>query len=159
MKKQAIILCLVIIAYTFAYAGIESIPINRLPDGTAYISNQIIIVNEHKAPSFQTNNTISGYAATGVGSVDQLCQALRVIKVEPFYKGILREPALIREISRMYIFTLHDETELFSALELFENDPNIEFAELYTLPELYYTPDDPYFRQHGQTPDAGDSAD
>ncbi len=115
----------------------------ELPNGQQYISNQILVVNEYNAPAYLTGQSLAGFAVTGVTSVDELCRNLGVIKIEPFYPGRLHKPALIREISRMYIFTLAEGEFPELAMADFEADPNIEFAELRYLPALHYVPNDP----------------
>ncbi len=121
----------------------DEIKLAELPNGAKYIANQIIVVNEYDAPAYATGQSQDGVAVTGVPSVDELCRRLGTIKVEPFYPGRLRKPELIREISRMYIFTLDDGVDPRSVLSEFTADPNIAFAELYIVPHLCYEPNDP----------------
>ncbi len=144
---KAITPFLSVLIISSALAGSPADHIDVLSDGTMFISNRLIVVNEYNAQAYQTEKSSSGYAVTGVASVDELCRKLKVIKVEPFYKGILRKPALIREVSRMYIFTLSGDVSVLSAIPVLTGDPNIELAELYTLPNLHYEPNDPYLDQ------------
>ncbi|HBZ00907.1 MAG TPA: hypothetical protein DEO84_06250, partial [candidate division Zixibacteria bacterium] len=95
------------------------------------------------APPYQTGQIQSGIAVTGVASVDALCRMFEVARVEPFYPGKLRKPALRREISRMYIFTFADGVDPLPLLNTFVADPNIELAEPYNIQELNYVPNDP----------------
>jgi subtilisin family serine protease len=144
---RAIAITLPYLIISSAIAGSSARHIDVLPDGAMFISNKLIVVNEYGAPAYQTTKSIAGWAVTGVPSVDELCRKLGVISVEPFYRGILRKPALIREVSRMYIFTFSGEVNVLSASTVLTEDPNIELAELYTLPRLHYEPDDPYLDQ------------
>jgi serine protease len=130
-----------------ALAGPPANHVDFLPDGTMFLANSLIVVNEYDAPTYQTGEYSSGYALTGVPSVDELCLKLGVIRVEPLYKGNLRKSALIREVLRMYIFTLSGESSPLSAIPVLTSDPNIELAELCALPALHYEPNDPYLDQ------------
>ena len=121
----------------------NEIKIAELPGGQKYIANQILVANEYDAPSYQTGQTQAGIAVTGVASVDALCRMFDVVKVEPFYPGKLRKPALKREVSRMYIFTFADGVDPMPLLNTFAADPNIELAEPYYIQELNYVPNDP----------------
>lgn len=147
MVMKVIIGSLSFLIITFVAAGSSARHIDVLPDGTMFISNKLIVVNVYGAPAYQTGKTIAGRAVTGIPSVDELCNRLGIVKVERLYRGILRKPALIREVSRMYIFTFSEEVNVLSAIPVLTGDPNIEFAELYALPRLHYEPDDPYLDQ------------
>ena len=147
MKIAIIPLVLILLLFSGAFTKDLTVPIAEFPGGTKYVGNKIIAVKNHGAPPFQTGVSVSGYAVTGVLSVDILCRQLGVICVEPFYKGILRKQALIREISRIYIFTLAEGKCPISVIPAFTADPNIEVAEILTVPDLHYTPDDPYIDQ------------
>ena len=144
---KSITISLPFLLISSALAGSPAKHIDVLPDGTVYLDNKLIVANEYGLPAYQTEESASGCAVTGVASVDELCRRLGVINVEPLYKGRLRKPALFREVSRVYIFTLSGEVSLFSALPLLIGDPNIEIAELYTIPNLHYEPNDPYLDQ------------
>ncbi len=144
---RAIAISLPFLIISPAIAGSQADHIDILSDGTMFISNKLIVVNEYDAPAYQTDESFSEFASTGVPSVDELCRKLKVINVEPFYSGFLRKEALIREISRMYVFTLSGEIGVQSAIPILTGDSNIEFAELYTIPRLHYEPDDPYLDQ------------
>jgi serine protease len=121
----------------------DEIGLAELPNGAKYIADQIIVVNECDVPAYITGQSQDGVAVTGVPSVDELCCRIGVIKVEPLYPGRLRKPELIREVSRMYIFTLADGIDPQSELSELTGDPNIAFADLYVVPELCYEPNDP----------------
>lgn len=129
----------------WAVAQAANAQISQLPNGAKYIANKIIVVNENGAPSYLIGQSRSAIAVTGVASVDELCRQIGVLDVAPFYPGILRNPILKEEISRFYIFTLANGVDAFSVLSRFEADPNIKIAELYSVPELCYTPNDPRY--------------
>jgi len=147
MKITIIPLVLILLLFSGAFTKDLTVPIAEFPGGAKYVGNKIIVVNNHSAPPFHTGVSVSSYAITGVLSVDILCRQLGVICVEPFYKGILKKHALIREISRIYIFTLAKGICPISVIPAFAADPNIEVAEILTVPDLHYTPDDPHIDQ------------
>jgi serine protease len=119
--------------------------IAALSNGQQYVANQIWVVNEYGAPAYLTGQSQAGVAITGVSSVDELCRNLGVIEVEPFYRGRLTKPALIREVSRIYIFTLDEGIDPAPLLADFTADPHINLAELRYLPRPSYTPNDPRY--------------
>ncbi len=121
----------------------SGIKIAELTNGQKYIANQILITNEYDAPSYLTGQADAGFAITGVVSVDELCRQYGVVSVEPLFRGRLTKPTLLREISRIYIFTFTDDVDATSLLQVFADNPWIEFAELLYLPHLNYVPNDP----------------
>ncbi len=54
---------------------------------------------------------------------------------------------MIREVSRIYLFTFADGINPLSIIKTFNDDPNIEMAEPYTISELLYEPNDPFLDQ------------
>jgi subtilisin family serine protease len=147
MRKVIMLSALIALLTGIVYAGSTDYQIIKSVDGLEYIGNQVVVVIKPDSPLFQINNFNLGYAATGVESVDRLCHELGVIKVEPFYKGILRKPALIRAISRMYTFTLETGRDAQFAADELAGDSNIAIAEIRYIPRLFYTPNDPYVDQ------------
>jgi len=133
---------LVVIAI-FQQAAASDFVIGLLPNGAKYYPNKIIVMNESDAPLYQTGVSSAGVAYAGVLSVDELCRQCGVVRIGPFYPGILRNPELARLASRLYIFTLREGTDSFGLLDRFAADPNIEVAEIYSIPELCYVPNDP----------------
>ncbi len=116
-----------------------------LPNGDRYLADKVIVTNNYDSPAYIIGHSVDGLACTGVESIDQLCREIGVTAVEPFYPGRLAKPALRREVSRIYLFTLRDNVDARSALEQLREDPNIDLAELYIVPEFCYTPNDPRF--------------
>jgi subtilisin family serine protease len=121
----------------------QSLSLATLPNGDSYIAQKIVVTLKYQSPELTVDRTVFGIAQSGVSSIDNLCREIGVTRIQPFYSGRLSKPALIREISRMYVFTLHDGLDASVYLEDFERDPNIEFAELYTIPRPFYIPNDP----------------
>jgi serine protease len=159
MRVSIIILLL---AGYVAAAGFEPGRVEYLPDGTGYIDNKIIVVCDYMSPGLQTGHSPSGYASTGIESIDRLCHDLAIVRIDPFYDGRLRRPSLVREVSRMYIFTVADGTDILDAIPVLTRNPLIGVAEPCTIPELHYEPNDPYLNQqwyfaHTQTLEAWDT--
>jgi len=124
-------------------ASASDFKIGVLPDGAKYFTNKIIIMNERDALPYKCGITESGFAYSGVSSVDDLCRSHSVIRIEPFYPGRLHSPALSALASRLYVFTLAAGVDSRQFLDHFTADPNIQFAELYSAPEPCYVPNDP----------------
>jgi hypothetical protein len=99
----------------------------------------------YNAPCYITGRTVSGLVVTGAASIDKLCRELGVTAVESFYSGRLTKTALGRELSRIHIFTLRDGLDAQSAIYPLAGSPDVEYAELYIIPEFCYTPNDPRF--------------
>jgi len=116
-----------------------------LSDGTKHLNDKIVVVMKSDVPSLIINQEQNSDALTGIESIDRICRDFKIVEVEPLYKGILRKPALIREVSRIYIFTLADPADPLAVIPILKNDPHIATAELYTIAELNYEPDDPFF--------------
>ncbi len=121
--------------------------ISLLPNGGHYIANKIIVTNKYGTANYAIGKNISGFATTGIASIDKLCSEIGVIAIEPFYPGRLTKPNLKRELARIYIFTLKDGIDAQNILGRFGDDPNIEFADLYAVPEVCYIPNDPRFAE------------
>ncbi|MEE8417556.1 MAG: hypothetical protein V3S06_02735 [candidate division Zixibacteria bacterium] len=148
------ILGIIISVSPYNQAGSDLSIKGELPNDAKYADNIIVVTNKPEAAPYQKGISSDGYAVTGDSSVDRLCRKFKVVKVEPFYNGTLRKAALIREVSRIYLFTFADAINPLSIIKTFNDDPNIEMAEPYTISELLYEPNDPYLEQHshlGQT--------
>jgi hypothetical protein len=142
MKTLFKVFVLIIVIFQAAMAS-QNCHFVRLDNGDKYIPNKIIIVEKIDLPGFVTGHTVMGIAHTGIESIDRRCRNVEVLSIEPFYPWRLTKPALVRDISRMYIATLADGADAQNACNLFLTDSNIEAANLYTLPELCYVPNDP----------------
>ena len=95
-------------------------------------------------PTLKLSGNQSCGIETAISSITELCRDFEVVDIEPFYDGVLSNPSLITGMSKIYIVTISDEDQLFNAISAFSEDSNIEFAELYALPQPMYEPDDPY---------------
>jgi len=139
----------------------EIVETATLPDGTDYVSDKFIIAVTDNVSLLDISYDKSGNIQTGILSLDLLCNNFKILNIEPFYKGELSEPSLIKEISKIYIITISDKEMLFHAISAFNQDNNIDHAELFTLPKLMYEPNDPHLYEqwylyHTQVTDAWD---
>ena len=141
------ILGIIISVFPYNQADSDLLEKGELPKNAKYVDNIIVVTNRLEAPPYQTGISSDGYAVTGVSSVDWLCRKFKVVKVEPFYNGTLRKTALIREVSKIYLFTFADGINPLSIIKQFNDDPNIEMAEPYVISEPLYEPNDPYLDQ------------
>src|SRR3989304_4613917 len=131
------VLGLVLAAIPVAVAA-QNFSLGTLPNGDNYIANRLIVAMRHNAPKLTIDKTFSGIATSGVESIDNLCKEIGVTRIEPFYRGRLTKPTLVREISRMYIFTLGDGLDAVELEAEFESDSNIDYVSLCMLPTLHY---------------------
>jgi serine protease len=159
MCKYVTIMLLVVLLSSTAYS--DGIQVAELPNGAAYIPDRIVVSKTIDTPDLAVYEGADGIAVTGIPSIDRICRRYEIVKVEPFYSGVIRNEILARTVSNIYIFTLKNESRLQSAMVDLSADANIRYVEYYTLPELLYTPNDPWFYQqwflpHIQAPEAWD---
>jgi len=117
---------------------------SQLPNEARYINDKFIIMVTDDIPTLKLSGNQSCGIETAISSITELCRDFEVVDIEPFYDGVLSNPSLITGMSKIYIVTISDEDQLFNAISAFSEDSNIEFAELYALPQPMYGPDDPY---------------
>jgi subtilisin family serine protease len=152
---------LLLMGVMFSLSYSENTLIAELPNGARYIADKIVVSKTSDSPDFATCESNGSHAVTGIVSIDRICRSFGIIRVESFYAGGLRNEILARAVSNIYIFTLDNPENLESSMREFTNDPNIEYAEYYTIPEPHYIPNDPmfgmqWFLPHIQAPEAWD---
>jgi hypothetical protein len=114
-----------------------------LPDGSEYLVDRFIVTTMPGTPPLYTETVVSGTVYTGVNSIDNLCANQNIVDIEPFYNGPLRSPELRNTVSRMYILHVADGVDVQAACSAFKGCADIEFADLYDIPHVDYTPNDP----------------
>ena len=112
-----------------------------------FFADRIVITLTSDAPQLITGESKSGVAYSGIESLDLLCKQYRVSQIEQFYPGKIRNESLRAAISRIYIFIFSDFPDLPAAMADFSTNSNVECADLYVVPEPYYTPNDPEIGQ------------
>ncbi len=145
MKKGTIFALGFLMALSLASPVLAAARGGILPNGDRYAVDMVIVALGYDAPRLATGNTVSGVVVTGNDAIDHLCRQVGVTSVEPFYPGRLTKPALVREASRMYIFTLAEAVDAAAVLGAFRELPEIEIAELSIIPELCYDPNDAFY--------------
>jgi hypothetical protein len=131
--------------YTVSTAADGSI-ISR--DGIGkYFADRIIITCKSDTPLLNIGECRSGVAISGIESLDLLCERYGVSRIEQFYPGKIRHESLRKAISRIYIIDFSDFPDLIAAIADFAGDPNVECADLYTIPEPLFNPNDPEIGQ------------
>jgi len=132
-----------------AGAGISGafaqLPEARLPDGTVFVANRVVILSRPDETLLTNQFDPGGWPATGIASLDQLCRQLGVSRVDHFYPGTLRRPKLAGLAFRLRILTLEPGRNAREAAGALAADPHLASAELQTLPNLFYTPNDPNY--------------
>jgi subtilisin family serine protease len=159
MRIYTAILILIVLPYSLSYS--DNVSISELPNGARYISDKIVVSKTIDSPGLEVYVSDGEVAVTGITSIDRICRQYRISTVEPFYPYPLRNEILARKMSRIYVFTIKDKSDLVSAIDDLSTDPHIKYAEYYTVPEPQYTPNDPWYYQqwylpHVQAPEAWD---
>jgi len=114
-----------------------------LPDGAEYLVDRFIVTTMPGTPLLDTETLVAGTVFTGVSSIDNLCAQNRVVKIEPFYDGPVTAAGLKDIVPRMYIFHVEEGIDVLSAYTAFRSCADIEYSDLYDIPHLDYTPNDP----------------
>ncbi len=125
--------------------ALAQLPEAQLPDGTSYVANRVVVMTGPETALLANEFAPDGLPATGIVSLDQLCRQLGVVRVDPFYPGNLRRPKLAGLASRLRILTLESGRNAREAARVLAADPHLASAELQTLPNLFYTPNDPNY--------------
>ena len=103
-----------------------------------------LVVSTNEGIYLKTFNLASGnFTGTGCESIDRLVSALNVVSVSPYYPGVLKTEIMRDVVGRMYVVTLADPAMLQTAIDSFNSDPLIEFAEPDYIHFLDYVPNDP----------------
>jgi serine protease len=150
MFKAALMMVgLSVVALSGAFA---QLPLAQLPDGTSFVANRIVILTQPEAGLLTHEFHPDQWPNTGIVSVDQLCRQQGVVRVEAFYRGVLRRQSLADLASRLRILTLEPGRDANEAARALATDPAVFSAELQTLPNLFYTPNDPHYSDQWHLP-------
>lgn len=141
MRKFCIILSVAFCCFAIQEANSEDVRIGTLYDGTKYVSNQVVVLCLPDAPPLD-----SEFLANG-STLNLFYRQLGIVKINKFYPGKLRKQALRDLVTRMYILTLDEGIDCLTILDDLNTHPYIQYAEIKTIPELYYMPDDPLVGQ------------
>jgi len=139
--KFAITLMMILMAPATLFA--DAIETEFLQDGTEYFADRFLITISNGVQPLDTETIVSGTAFTGVTSIDNLCARYNVVDVEPFYSGPVHTPALKNIVPRIYIFHINRELSVLNAVEAFKDISEVEFSDIYDIPQTDYIPNDP----------------
>jgi serine protease len=134
--KAAALIFILIVSAAFGFDGANQVQ---------FVPDQLVVKKTDTPADWKTGECVSGYASSGVTSLDNLCREIGITKIEPYYPGPLTKPALIRAVSGLYIITLANPGNLELAVNRLSADQNIEYVEKLSVPRLNYEPDDPAF--------------
>ncbi len=133
-------------------------PERQLPDGSSYVSDRLIVLAKPNQAILATEFAADGLPSTGFSSLDELCRKFGVVRMDRYYPGTLRRPNLARLASRLRILTLEPGRDALQVADAFSSDPHLTSAELLTLPNLFYTPNDPNYSDQWYLPQIQASA-
>ena len=140
MKFAVVLIVLLSFPAIILAAGLDTA---FLPDGSEYLADRFIVTTMAGTPPLDMETMVSGTIFTGVSSIDNLSAQYGVVDIEPFYTGPVTASGLKDIVPRMYIVHVADNSDLISAQEAFKSSPDIEFSDLYDIPHIDYTPNDP----------------
>jgi subtilisin family serine protease len=127
-------------------AGLDTKPQGR------FVSDKVVVKQKANNPGWRTNAMTNGYISSGDTSIDRICREVGVINIEPYYPGPLTKPALARAVAGLYIFTIANPDDIETAIAKLSNNPNIDYIERISIPQLNYSPDDPAFPSQWHLP-------
>jgi serine protease len=115
----------------------------NLPNGSMIYADRFIVTTRTGVPSLAIDQVMSGNSVTGVNSIDNLCAEQNITSIEHFYDAPVKTAGLKDLIPRMYIFHVGEGVDVQNACQAFRGSPDVECADLYDIPKLFYTPNDP----------------
>jgi subtilisin family serine protease len=101
-------------------------------------------------PYVSVNASIStkGIATIGYCSIDTLNEQYGVTSLEKVFETAERPVTEeISDLSNIYIFELPKDADILSIAEVYQKDPNVEYAEPNYIAQICVTPNDPYYSQ------------
>jgi subtilisin family serine protease len=144
---KAVISALLFVLLVGIGVGGEFVSVGVNKHGCKYLTNRFIVMINPETPPLITNQTESGQVYTGNDQIDVLCARNGVIKVEPYYPATVRNEKLRAVVERLYTFIISSEIDVIDIYKNFLANKDIESSDLWAVPELLYTPDDPLIDQ------------
>ncbi len=121
----------------------EALQTAFFPNGGEYLVDRFIVTTRAGVPPLPTEQTLAGVAKTGIATLDYLCSAQQVTMIEPFYPTRVRNPIIRELVERMYIFHVAPGQDVTAACNAFGAAGEIQCADVYDVPHVFYTPNDP----------------
>ena len=155
MIKKLVVLTTIILLFSALYAG-SNTNHNLDPYNPEYVKGEILV--KFKDDVELQISSDRGILETGINSLNELTSKWQVYEMKKVFKTAEKrtEPKFIKtykgetievpQLFNIYKMKIPDETDIEEAIEEFEQDPNVEYAEpnyyFYTM-DTY--PDDPYY--------------
>jgi len=170
MKKTLLLILVQIFICTLIYAG-GIIPPRQDPDNPEWVNDEILVKFKDDVELQISSNR--GILETGINSLNDLNNKWQVSEMEKVFKTEEKrtetktiktytgEIIEVPQLFNIYKMKLPDNTDVEKAVEDFEKNPNVEYAEPNFIARICVIPDDPdYSQQWGlpaiQAPEAWD---
>ncbi len=144
--KRIVFILSVLLFFTYATSSFGALLQNEA--GDYYLSNKLILTINNDCPKLNIGEfTVSGFSS-GISSIDILCKANGVVKIEPWYRGKIRHAMHLKQlVERMYIFTIDERKDIRDVVNAFVTDNHLEAVSTYDVPVPLYQPNDPSINQ------------
>jgi hypothetical protein len=126
-----------------AMAAGDAVPLAFDKNGGKYITDRFVITTKPGVVPLILNMAVSGEVYTGNAQIDLLCAENNVVRIEPFYSHPVRNKILRSLVERLYIFYIDPGNDAQDIYENFVICGDIEASDLYIVPEISFTPNDP----------------
>lgn len=135
----------ILIAAIIAAGGIQSSAGMISNEDSRYIPDQFVIGINESCCGLNTGDLSTPGFTTGIGSLDELCSRYGIIKIEPFYRGKIRNAIHVKKVvDRLFILITDGSADIRTVVQVFADDRNLRYAELVEIPVPFYRPNDPY---------------
>jgi len=155
MFKKAIVLILVQILFcTAIYAG-GIVPPRQDPDNPEWVKGEILVKFKDDVELQISSNR--GVLETGIKSLNELNSKWQVSEMEKVFKTEEKRTGTktiktytgeiieVPQLFNIYKMKIPDDTDVEKAVEDFEKNPNVEYAEPNYIARICVIPDDPSF--------------
>lgn len=149
---RAVISTVLLIFLVATAAGEMPANIGVAENGCKYFTDRFVVMMKSGTTLLITNSLVSGQVYTGNDQIDMLCAENGVIKIEPYYPALVRNDNLRALLERLYTFTVISEVDAIDVYGNFSNNKDVESSDLWSVAELFYTPNDPSINQQWALP-------
>ncbi len=111
--------------------------------GQDYYSDKFIISIKEGVELYPAVLQNGQFQSLGNRSIEQISLAAGVIEIKPFYDARIRNEYMRSVVERIFILKLTDNANLETAIGVFSNSSEVEYAEPYYICHADYTPNDP----------------
>lgn len=145
MKRRIPVLMVIPVLLVLAWFAISLYVGLAGADTNIFVPGELIVKFK---PGVSVKPSVSavGIATTGYGSIDILNEQYGVTSLEKVFKTA-KKP-VVRELfdfSNIYMLKLPEDADILSAVEAYQRDPNVEYAEPNYLYHICVTPNDQDF--------------